>query len=63
MGNRADVTVDIPSYKQIKLPRIAIEGTFYHVVEESGAVTEVVVGGVQPKRPAPPTDLKVTTDG
>ena len=63
MGEKTDVTVDVPEYQSVKLPRIAVGGSFYHVVEATGSITEVglVSGPLKEKsKPAPPPDFRIS---
>lgn len=41
MGAKTNVQVTIPDYKTIDLPSISVGGSFYHVIEASGSISEV----------------------
>ncbi len=43
-GAKANVQVTIPDYKSIELPSISISGSFYHVIEATGAIKQVANG-------------------
>lgn len=40
MGDRTDVQIEVPEYGKITVD-VSLEGAFYHVREENGAITEV----------------------
>jgi hypothetical protein len=58
LGELKDVRVTIPGFADITVPKVAIEGSFYHVVEATGKVTEVGIDPSPLKKPMAPGDIR-----